>query len=494
MILAIIGFALLMFRHVLVPDYCLFSTDDNIGASRQGKDCLPGLFQGSWSDSVYLGIPGGIATLTWSALLIRLTSARLYVNWGHAFDLALASWFLSLFLRERKVGWGAIGLGFLTAFWLGSNLTLTYAGHLGKYGVVLMASVALYSLSRALSRQTSILWGILTGGAIGFMFFEQLDVALFFGFVLGAYALFLAIRQWQTNGTWVKSMVALILMVGVGVLLAFSTMLGSYASNVKGTVSMQAESPQAKWEFATQWSWPPDECIDFIAPGYMGWRSGELEGPYWGRMGRSAGWEQTRQGFMNFKLENMYLGIIPILLALFAIFSVLARGKYGGSGVMECRSKSVNGEKDNEVRSYTDTPTHPHSHTPILPYSTTLNRAEILFWGCVAVITLLLAFGKFFPLYALFYKLPFIDSIRNPNKFLQVFQLALGILTAYGLDGMLREADRGRTSNARPSYARALWRASDGLPCDVSAVAPTSRRVGAKGEALAKQGRQKTIP
>ena len=65
-------------------------------------------------------------------------------------------------------------------------------------------------------------------------------------------------------------------------------------------------------------------------------------------------------------------------------------------------------------------------------------RAEIIFWGCAAVITLMLAFGKFFPLYALFYKLPFVNSIRNPNKFLQVFQLTLGILAAYGLDGMLQ--------------------------------------------------------
>jgi len=116
-------------------------------------------------------------------------------------------------------------------------------------------------------------------------------------------------------------------------------------------------------------------------------------------MGRSAGWEQTKQGFMNFKLENTYLGIIPILLALFAVLGIV---RHPSSGV----------RRPDEAR----------------------RRAEIIFWGCVAVITLLLAFGKFFPLYALFYKLPLVSSIRNPNKFLQVFQLALGILAAYGFD------------------------------------------------------------
>src|SRR5450759_3978876 len=75
-------------------------------------------------------------------------------------------------------------------------------------------------------------------------------------------------------------------------------------------------------------------------------------------------------------------------------------------------------------------------------------RAEIIFWGCVAVMSLLLAFGKFFPLYAMFYKLPLVSSIRNPNKFLQVFQWVLGILAAYGLDGMLRwkRVERGASS------------------------------------------------
>ena len=99
---------------------------------------------------------------------------------------------------------------------------------------------------------------------------------------------------------------------------------------------------------------------------------------------------------------------------------------------MECRSKSVNGEKDGKMQSYANTPTR--------PYSTTSTRAEIIFWGCIAVITLLLAFGKFFPLYALFYQLPLVSSIRNPNKFLQVFQLALGILSAYGLNSIMGSA------------------------------------------------------
>lgn len=438
----IIIFAMIMFRQVLVPGCFLLTTDDNIGQIKLSKDGLPGALLGSWADAVYLGMPSGITPFMWNTIPILLLPISFYISWVHALDLVLASLFLLLFLRERKAGLATIMVGLLTAFWLGSNLTLTYAGHIGKYGVVMLAAAALYGLSRALSRRPSLLWSILAGGAIGFMFLEQLDVALFFGIILGAYALFLAIRQWLANGIqpsqprallrrsrpWAKLAFALILMGGVGLLLAASTMFSGYASNVKGAVSMQTESPQEKWEYVTQWSWPPDECIDFIAPGYMGWRSGEPVGPYWGRMGRSAGWEQTRQGFMNFKLENMYLGIIPILLALFAVLmAIMGKGSWFTVDVSDAVGNS--GSIPGTVRCPSSVVCRPFVAE---------RRAEILFWGCVAVITLLLAFGKFFPLYVLFYKLPLVNSIRNPNKFLQVFQLALGILAAYGMDGMLR--------------------------------------------------------
>lgn len=420
-IIGLIVFALLMFRQVLVPGQFLLTTDDNIGQMQMVKNGMSIWADGNYSDTIYLGMPGGaVSVMGWTALMAWLLPITFYINWMHALDLGLASVFLALFLRRRGLGWAAVCVACLTAFWLGSNLTLTYAGHLGKYGLLMVASVVLYCVSRTLSGQPSILWGILTGGVIAFMLLEQLDVALFFGFVLGAYALFLAIRQWRAYGTWARSAVVIILMGGMPLLISATSLLVSYTTNIKGVASVQAESPREKWDYVTQWSWPPEESIDFIAPGYMGWRSGEPAGPYWGRMGRSAGWEQTQRGFMNFKLENTYLGIIPFLLAVFAVLAALM-----GGGVREYESIEA------------------------MEYGNTSTRAEIIFWGCVAVITLLLAFGKYFPLYALFYKLPLVNSIRNPNKFLQVFQLALGILAAYGLDEVLRSRCALRRPTAR---------------------------------------------
>ena len=130
---------------------------------------------------------------------------------------------------------------------------------------------------------------------------------------------------------------------------------------------------------------------------YFGWRSGEPEGPYWGKLGRSEGWETTRQGLMNLKLENQYLSLLPLLLAAAAV-GFAATGR---------------------------------------------RRSDTIFWSVAAVIALLLSFGKFGLLYQLAYRLPLISYVRAPVKFLQVFQVALAILAAMGLDAYLRAQKDG---------------------------------------------------
>ena len=305
----------------------------------------------------------------------------------------------------------AIIVGAIAAFWVGSNFTLTYAGHMGKFAAVMFAAAALCGIRKTFESNRPWLWSMVTGGFIGFMLLEQQDVALFFGIFLGAYALFRAVLMFRQKAGF-KCFLILIPMGIIALIMSSATLMASYIQNVSAVAVQQEENSSQKWEFTTQWSWPPEESIDFVAPGYMGWRSGEAEGPYWGRMGRTAGWEKTGQGFMNFKLENMYFGAIPMLLALFAawvaILSMISHHRFSWP---KDRQVDGAGRAGDDWQSA---------------------RMEMLFWFSVAGITLLLSFGKYFPLYELFYQLPVVSNIRNPNKFLQVFQLAVGILAAYG--------------------------------------------------------------
>ncbi len=399
---------LIIFRCCLTGG-TLFTTDDNIGHLAARASGIPSVFFGGWYDSALAGFPDSL-NLSWTNLNLWLQPLRFFTNWMHALDLILSSLLLAGFLRLRRCGLPACLLGALTAFWVGSNFTLTHAGHIGKFGVVLFASAALYCIEKtALTRRIS--WALLAGGALGAMFTEQQDSALFMALMLGPYLLFALWRE-EKKSFWTSLLKLAAPAFAIALLIASHSLLSGYRSAVQGVASQSAENPQAKWEFATQWSWPPEESIDFIAPGYTGWRSGEPAGPYWGRMGRSAEWARTRQGFMNFKLENTYIGVLPVLFALFAVFSGL------------CRRDA---------------------------------RADTIFWSGAAALTLLLAFGKYFPLYSALYHLPVINNIRNPNKFLQVFQLAVGVLAAFGADALWRSKEPGAEGVEQKNVRSFFW-------------------------------------
>ena len=391
-IAGLILLSLVIFHEVLNPSRLLLTTDDNIGALALWKRGLPRGFLGWWNDAALVGLPGMI-NLTWTNLLIWLLPLKFVTNWIHAIDLTIASVFFVLFLRQRRLVWPACIAGMLAAFWVGSNFTLTYAGHIYKFAALAFAAMFLWSAEKAV-RTGKISWAVLAGGALGGIFLEQPDLALFIAMFLFPYFIFSLIRRHGLQWRAIMRMAAPVLLVSLS--LAARPLLAGYSSSVKNIASMSQEDSAEKWNFVTQWSWPPEESIDFIAPGFMGWRSGEPSGPYWGRMGRSAEWKKTGQGFMNFKLESQYLGASAVALMMLAL--VLAWGKGSSSNP---------------------------------------DRFEVRAWGIIALLALLLSFGKHFPLYWLFYKLPMVSSIRNPNKFLQVFQVAVAILAAHGLHGLL---------------------------------------------------------
>lgn len=407
--IVVAGFVLLtlvVFRSVLWPGQALFTTDDNLGSLMMRKQLLPSAWWAGWSDAELLGVAAPMF-LNLTNFLLFVLPATFFNNWINAFDLLVGSLFLVLFLRGRGLSWAAASLGALVAYWVGSNFTLVYAGHIGKFGILLWVPIYLWLVDLAVKRR-SIPLAILAGGAMGAQFLEQADVALFFALALGPYALFACWREQPRPLPLMLRLIPPLLVTAL--LLAAHPLLSGYRTAVEDVAAVQAEDPQAQWEFITQWSWPPEESIDFIAPGFFGWRSGEPAGPYVGRMGRSADWEETGQGFQNFKLENQYLGAIPLLLAILAIFLAIKLRNQ-----MPTRSR------------------------------------EIYFWTAVTLIALLLSFGKYFPLYYLFYQLPIVSSIRNPNKFLQVFQFAFALLSAYGLDALLTRDKKTKPVSSRPS-------------------------------------------
>jgi hypothetical protein len=420
----------IVYREALMPGRLIITTDDNIGALAMRKRGLPFSFLGAWDDSALVGYPV-MTYLNWTNLLLWILPLNFFNNWIHAIDLIAASFFFGRFLRLRGLSFPAIAMGCLAAVWVGSTFFLTYAGHIGKFGTVVFAGLTLWMIEKAvLTRRWP--YALLAGGAMGGMFLEQPDVALFFAMPLGLYAIYATFREY---GKDLKALAQAIgPLVAVAALIAIHPMYSSIALYSLDEPQADTETREEKWNYCTQWSWPPDETIEFLAPGYMGWRSGEPDGPYWGRMGQSAEWPATKQGFRNFKLETMYLGAAPIMMAVLAVFLLF-----------RSREKLV-------------------------------SSRDVVFWSVVLLVTYLLALGKFFPLYRAFWMLPGISSIRNPVKFLQVWQFAFAIIAAYGVEALVRGSVGAATESGRKLLTRfalgvlafgvilAVWASSSSSP------------------------------
>ncbi|MEX2607359.1 MAG: hypothetical protein WD708_08440 [Kiritimatiellia bacterium] len=378
----LILYTLLMFRVVWPADQVIHSADYNYGLMSMYKAELPGsMISGFQRGFPLLGRAGHMPP-TWTNLTLSLLPVDVYMDWIYGINLFSASVFLIGFLRLRGFDWLPCLFGALTAFWLGSNLTLIYPGHLEKYGVLLFASATLYCLEHCLQKR-SVRWSVLAGGSLGWMFMHQADLALFFGFLLGAYFVCRMPRR-------LTSALRLgIPMLAVAALFVWESFQTSMETQVENVAVLQEGSNEEKWEFATQWSWPPRESLDLIAPGYWGWMSFHEKVPYHGEMGRSPGWTHRQQGFSNYKQESQYLGILPLALCVIAWMGA--------------------------------------------------RKEQRLFWTAALILSFLLSCGDYTAIYRLFYQLPLVSSIRNPNKFLQVFQLTAGILSAYGLQTLLSE-------------------------------------------------------
>ncbi|PYK99880.1 MAG: hypothetical protein DME19_07095 [Verrucomicrobia bacterium] len=181
---------------------------------------------------------------------------------------------------------------------------------------------------------------------------------------------------------------------------ALTTLIGT---QIKGIVGMEQtrETKQKRWEQATLWSLPRTEALRIIVPGLFGYRMPELyDEPvqsvngsnYWGSVGQGA-------GQFRFSGEGEFAGVLVALIAVWA-------------GVQSFRRKNN-------------------------PF-TNAERKFIWFWAGAAILSLLLAFGKYAPFYQLVYSLPYFSTMRNPFKFLHPLHVALVILFAYGLQGLYR--------------------------------------------------------
>ncbi len=440
-LLVLLGF---FFRDGLPYGRTVFANDGPLGLiSAKWSNCGAQAFLGCWQDLNWLGgvYPSASPTIT-----VGLSLAAGALLWSKTYApfvllfLGLSAW---ICFRQWKFSPLACVLGGLAAT-LNSAFFSAACWGVGSqelsYGLDFLALAAL-------ADQTSPrrwLRVILAGFAIGMSVMEAFDIGAIFSLVIAAYVLFQALAgEGTASERLARSAGRLALVAAFAAFIATSSVSTLVGTQIKGIAGAQQDQ-KTKWEhwdWATQWSFPKREMLSLFVPGLFGFRMDTPQGlpaalqeryqggSYWGAAGRDPAWDRyfasgkegpPPAGFIRYGGGGAYAGVLVVLLALWTVLQAF--------------------RKEHSVFSLAE-------------------RKFIWFWSGVALISVLLCFGRFAPFYQLFYALPYASTIRNPAKFIAVVEWILVILFAYGVNGLSRKCldAPGAVLRDLPSQLRAWW-------------------------------------
>jgi hypothetical protein len=393
-----------LFHKSFVPDQALFANDGPLGVLMADYYGAPGGFVGVWDNLHWVGMYGGhffaIPTYLLLWLLGPIPFAKFYAP-VTALVLGICAW-----IFFRRIGNPRVAVLGSIAAALNMNFFSNAAWGLGTRGLSLGATfLALAAIEAGMARRWMVvlLTSVLAGFGVGWSLLEGGDNGAIFSLFVGSYAVF---RTWADAPAWRTAGMGILkggLIAACAVIMAFPTLEASFrtAGKTSGAPSQETQSPQQKWDFATQWSLPKIETLRVIIPGLFGYRMDTPEGGnYWGRVGEAPGAPQQMPRYSG---AGEYAGVLVVLIAIWAV-------------VESFRTKGL-------------------TFSPI-------ERRVIWFWVVAALIAMLAGWGRHGPLgglfFRIFHELPGLKDMRNAMKFFHALHLCLMILFAYGLLGLSR--------------------------------------------------------
>ena len=376
-----------------------FANDGPLGVMVSHALALPQMFKGFWMDLYWLGINGKYATvsvtygITW--LLGPVGFAKFYDPICQVI-LGLCAWafFRSMGLRTALSTVGA----------LAAALNMNFFSHtcwgLGTRSLTLAAMFL--ALAALTTRRAGNRWmnAILAGLCVGLGVIEGADNGAIFSLFIAAFVVFQAVVEEDNVVARVKSGFRVVLVAVFAGLIAAQvliTLLGIASSTGSVAKQQEQQSPEARWDFATQWSLPKLETLRVAIPGLFGYRMDTADGgAYWGRVGEAP---SNPAAMPRYSGAGEYAGVMVLLVAAWAVAFAFRKSS---------------------------------------PAFSARERKFIWFWAIAAVVALVLAWGRHAPFYRFVYALPYFSTIRNPLKFMHPLHLSVLVLFGYGLLGLSR--------------------------------------------------------
>ncbi|NPV01303.1 MAG: hypothetical protein HPY53_07965 [Brevinematales bacterium] len=393
---------------VILPLF-LFYNSIFLGAAIQGGDgnfasrsvylhAIQNGITGNWMSANWLGINlGEFPTALWIGFL-ALFPLNVSIALAYAASISLALIFSYLLLKKLGAEWygaifGAVAYSFTPHF-----IALVFGGHISVVSMVPYPAMIFYFLTLAFDKANksilkTVVSLIMTGISGAMMIINDPQRGMYFFVLIAIYTVFLIFRKSpgspEEKIDAKKALLAIgkIAMIGIVFLLAYAHSLKGLISTFKfrgistgEAVNEPKQSEDEKWKFITAWSMDPREVLDNLAFGYHGAISGDKEMPYWG----------TKPYCGNSESVGYFVIVFGILGIIFGF-----------------RRKDF--------------------------------TTKFFFWGGIAA--LLLSFGQFppgSPFFWIWSRLPMMDKLRAPAKFIGVFAFAFSILAAFGFQWVLQ--------------------------------------------------------
>lgn len=326
----------------------------------------------------------------------------------------------------------AFGAGLLLSF-SGYIFTLFCAGHMGFFVMMGFFFWSFGLLNKAIETKKWRYFFLLPA-CVMWAQAGQPDVWVLFVVIWAIYALR---RLWFARADFLKLLPKFLLSAIIALLIGGSSIYVVLTQHLAGRDKQIAESSRSsasaqttpaekqqqaedRWIFATNWSLPPADCAELLVPGFFGDNAMTPPYPYWGALGRPYHFEPGKM-MPNYRQHTTYLGLVTVFLALVGLCAGIAK-----------KGKEQRVKNKGEGQETGDGDTSPF--TSSLPPST---YKDVPFWATVWIICLILAMGRYTPLYRLFYAIPYMDYLRAPVKFLHFTELATGLLAGFGLQALL---------------------------------------------------------
>jgi hypothetical protein len=439
---------------VYQPHRVMWANDSQLGAIKATCARLPDTFTGHWADNYWVGMEIPSTSPTLATLFQMVVSPEFYLKVFTPLTMLLLGFSAWLFFRELRFSPLVCVVGGLAAG-LNMHFFSVACWGLGTWNICCaMVFLAMAAIVAPGIRQPWIK-GALAGLAVGMGVMEGFDSGAILSVLVGVFALFYCFfSDSDPLKALARSAQIGFLMVFFAVLIAASTLSTLVGTQIKA-ISGMGQTPEEKqqhWNFATQWSIPKVETLRLIIPGLFGYRMREFttstdkSNSYWGSVAEDPMIEEfaKRLGSDDAKTRGdaaASLGVPASIVEAMRSGSPEQRAEIRAQILSKMplqRRHSGNGEYAGVLIAVLAILALANSLRGNASSFSRIERDLVWFFGAAAIFSLVAAWGRHGPLYALLYKLPYFSTIRNPLKFMHPFHITWIIMAGFGLETLAR--------------------------------------------------------